>query len=60
MRLFYNFICFHLITNHFADPEQRISLANVAEHPWVVAEEGPIPPYLCWCGRNRIQRGMMP
>lgn len=42
------------------DPEQRISLANVAEHPWVVAEEGPIPPYLCWCERNKIQRGMMP
>uniref|UniRef100_A0A166DG72 non-specific serine/threonine protein kinase n=2 Tax=Daucus carota subsp. sativus TaxID=79200 RepID=A0A166DG72_DAUCS len=42
------------------DPDQRMSLANVAEHPWIVAEEGPIPPYLCWCERNSIQRGMMP
>ncbi|OAY71598.1 Serine/threonine-protein kinase GRIK2 [Ananas comosus] len=35
------------------DPEQRIKLRAVAEHPWVVQEEGPIPEYECWCRRDK-------
>ncbi|KAK2987759.1 hypothetical protein RJ640_016354, partial [Escallonia rubra] len=38
------------------DPGQRMTLENVAVHAWVVGEDGPIPQYLCWCKRNRMQR----
>ncbi|PIN14048.1 Serine/threonine protein kinase [Handroanthus impetiginosus] len=38
------------------DPRQRMILENVAQHAWVVGEEGPIPQYLCWCNRTRLQR----
>ncbi|KAK6926806.1 Protein kinase domain [Dillenia turbinata] len=38
------------------DPKQRMTLSNVAEHSWVIGDEGPIPQYLCWCKRNRLQR----
>ncbi|PSR89975.1 Serine/threonine-protein kinase [Actinidia chinensis var. chinensis] len=31
------------------DPMQRMKLEAVAEHAWVIGEEGPIPQYLCWC-----------
>ncbi|KAK4440750.1 Serine/threonine-protein kinase GRIK2 [Sesamum alatum] len=35
------------------DPRQRMTLESVAQHAWVVGEEGPIPQYLCWCKRQR-------
>ncbi|XP_047330431.1 serine/threonine-protein kinase GRIK1 [Impatiens glandulifera] len=35
------------------DPDKRMTLAIVAEHPWVIGEYGPIPQYLCWCKRKR-------
>ncbi|XP_059660588.1 serine/threonine-protein kinase GRIK2 isoform X2 [Cornus florida] len=38
------------------DPIQRMTLKAVAEHAWVVGEEGPIPQYLCWCNRNKLRR----
>nr|XP_029122914.1 serine/threonine-protein kinase GRIK2 isoform X4 [Elaeis guineensis] len=33
------------------DPKHRITLHALAEHPWVIGEEGPIPEYLCRCRR---------
>ncbi|XP_022756102.1 serine/threonine-protein kinase GRIK1-like isoform X2 [Durio zibethinus] len=38
------------------DPKQRMTLNAVAEHSWVIAEDGPIPQYLCWCKRNNHER----
>ncbi|KAI3450547.1 hypothetical protein Pfo_007212 [Paulownia fortunei] len=38
------------------DPRQRMTLENVAQHAWVIGEEGPIPQYLCWCKRSRLQK----
>ncbi|KAJ3700815.1 hypothetical protein LUZ61_004520 [Rhynchospora tenuis] len=38
------------------DPNQRITLQGVAEHPWVVGDLGPIPDYICTCRRNSIER----
>ncbi|KAF8395213.1 hypothetical protein HHK36_019156 [Tetracentron sinense] len=38
------------------DPKQRMTLDAVAEHCWVIGEGGPIPRYLCWCKRNRLQK----
>ncbi|KAK9279728.1 hypothetical protein L1049_013410 [Liquidambar formosana] len=37
------------------DPFQRLTLEAVAEHTWVIGEDGPIPQYLCWCKRNTLQ-----
>ncbi|KAL7198165.1 hypothetical protein ACSBR2_020648 [Camellia fascicularis] len=37
------------------DPRHRMTLGAVSEHAWVVGEEGPIPRYLCWCKRKRLQ-----
>lgn len=37
------------------DPNQRLTLQAVAEHPWVVGQTGPIPIYLCWCKRIRLE-----
>ncbi|KAL6967268.1 Serine/threonine-protein kinase grik2 [Sarracenia purpurea var. burkii] len=37
------------------DPKQRMTLEDVAEHTWVIGEEGPIPRYSCWCKRRRLQ-----
>ncbi|KAF8397671.1 hypothetical protein HHK36_016592 [Tetracentron sinense] len=37
------------------DPKQRMTLGAVAEYPWVVEEEGPIPQYLCWCKSNSFE-----
>ncbi|XP_042476827.1 serine/threonine-protein kinase GRIK2-like isoform X2 [Macadamia integrifolia] len=34
------------------DPKQRLSLDAVAQHPWVVGNEEPIPQYLCRCKRE--------
>ncbi|KAK1318074.1 Serine/threonine-protein kinase GRIK2 [Acorus calamus] len=34
------------------DPKLRITLHGVAEHPWVVSEEGPLPQFLCRCKRK--------
>uniref|UniRef100_A0A5B6YU04 non-specific serine/threonine protein kinase n=2 Tax=Davidia involucrata TaxID=16924 RepID=A0A5B6YU04_DAVIN len=38
------------------EPRQRLTLKAVAEHDWVIGEEGPIPQYLCWCKRNKSRR----
>lgn len=38
------------------DPNQRLTLEVVAQHPWVIGEEGPLPGFLCWCKRNSLQR----
>ncbi|KAL2557482.1 Serine/threonine-protein kinase GRIK2 [Forsythia ovata] len=38
------------------DPRQRMTLENVAEHAWVIGEEGPIRQYVCWCKHNRLRR----
>lgn len=38
------------------DPKQRMTLKDVAEHPWVIGEDGPIPEYMCCCKRNSSQR----
>ncbi|KAL3849432.1 hypothetical protein ACJIZ3_011314 [Penstemon smallii] len=38
------------------DPRQRMTLENVAEHAWVIGEEGPIPQYLCWCKQMQTQQ----
>ncbi|KAL4560918.1 hypothetical protein LXL04_033074 [Taraxacum kok-saghyz] len=35
------------------DPMERMSLKTVAEHPWVVGDEGRVPEFVCWCKRNR-------
>lgn len=37
------------------DPKQRIVLEDVAVHPWVVADEGPIPQFLCRCKRMNLK-----
>ncbi|KAG5515473.1 hypothetical protein RHGRI_036505 [Rhododendron griersonianum] len=37
------------------DPRERMTLEAVAEHPWFIGEEGPIPQYLCWCKRKKLQ-----
>ncbi|WOL19310.1 serine/threonine-protein kinase GRIK2 isoform X1 [Canna indica] len=29
------------------DPQNRITLHAVSEHPWVIEDEGPIPEYVC-------------
>uniref|UniRef100_A0A7N0V5M2 non-specific serine/threonine protein kinase n=1 Tax=Kalanchoe fedtschenkoi TaxID=63787 RepID=A0A7N0V5M2_KALFE len=34
------------------DPKERLTLKDVAEHPWVVSEDGPIPSYICWCKQS--------
>ncbi|XWS52675.1 hypothetical protein CRYUN_Cryun11dG0091300 [Craigia yunnanensis] len=38
------------------DPVERMTLNAVAEHSWVIGEDGPIPRYMCWCKRNSYQR----
>ncbi|KAL2471192.1 Serine/threonine-protein kinase GRIK2 [Abeliophyllum distichum] len=38
------------------DPLRRMTLEDVAQHAWVVGEEGPLPQFLCWCKRNRLHR----
>ncbi|KAL7594501.1 serine/threonine-protein kinase GRIK1 [Lactuca sativa] len=35
------------------DPTQRLTLGDVAVHPWVVLDEGPIREFKCWCKRER-------
>lgn len=35
------------------DPAHRLTLEAIAEHPWFVGEEGPLPQYPCWCKRDR-------
>ncbi|EOA24150.1 hypothetical protein CARUB_v10017384mg [Capsella rubella] len=34
------------------DPNQRMTLKAVAEHPWVTGEDGAISEYFCWCKRK--------
>ncbi|CAH1441613.1 unnamed protein product [Lactuca virosa] len=38
------------------DPMERMSLKTVAEHSWVMGDEGRVPEYVCWCKRNKLQR----
>ncbi|TYI80319.1 hypothetical protein E1A91_D05G080400v1 [Gossypium mustelinum] len=38
------------------DPKQRMTLNALAEHSWVIGEDGPIPQYLCWCTCNSYSR----
>lgn len=40
----------------FAEPNERLTLAAVAEHTWVIGEDGPIPQYLCWCKRKNLPK----
>ncbi|CAO2824544.1 unnamed protein product [Amaranthus hypochondriacus] len=37
------------------DPNQRLTLAMVGEHPWVIGEDGPLPEFSCWCKRTNVQ-----
>ncbi|XP_074294849.1 serine/threonine-protein kinase GRIK2-like [Silene latifolia] len=41
------------------DPKQRMTLEVVAEHPWVLGEDGPLPEFLCWCNQNGLQRDLL-
>ncbi|XP_058193296.1 serine/threonine-protein kinase GRIK1-like isoform X2 [Rhododendron vialii] len=36
------------------DPIHRMTLEAVADHAWVLGE-GPVPQYLCWCKRKKLQ-----
>ncbi|KAJ1409197.1 Serine/threonine-protein kinase, active site [Sesbania bispinosa] len=38
------------------DPKLRMTLGEVAEHSWVIGNDGPIGEYLCWCKRKSLQR----
>ncbi|KAG2673884.1 hypothetical protein I3760_13G110400 [Carya illinoinensis] len=38
------------------EPNMRLTLEAVAEHTWVIEEDGPIPHYLCWCKQKSLQR----
>ncbi|XP_075635221.1 serine/threonine-protein kinase GRIK1 isoform X1 [Castanea sativa] len=38
------------------EPNERLTLAAVAEHTWVIGEDGPIPQYLCWCKRKNLPK----
>ena len=40
----------------YADPAMRMTLEEVAEHSWVVGNDGRMPHYLCWCKRRRMSR----
>ncbi|XP_039125199.1 serine/threonine-protein kinase GRIK2-like [Dioscorea cayenensis subsp. rotundata] len=36
------------------DPKRRVTLNTVAEHPWVVREDGPLPRFSCRCKSRTI------
>ncbi|TKY67230.1 Serine/threonine-protein kinase GRIK2 [Spatholobus suberectus] len=36
------------------DPRLRMTLGDVAEHSWVIGDDGSIPEYLCWCRRKSL------
>ncbi|XP_040992570.1 serine/threonine-protein kinase GRIK1 [Juglans microcarpa x Juglans regia] len=38
------------------EPNMRLTLEAVAEHTWIIGEDGPIPQHLCWCKRKSLQR----
>ncbi|XP_019052845.1 PREDICTED: LOW QUALITY PROTEIN: serine/threonine-protein kinase GRIK1 [Nelumbo nucifera] len=38
------------------DPQHRLTLEAVEQHPWVIGEDGPIPRYICRCKRTSFQR----
>ncbi|PPD71891.1 hypothetical protein GOBAR_DD31209 [Gossypium barbadense] len=42
------------------DPKERMTLNDVAKHPWVIGKYGPIPQYMCWCKRNNTDEGRNP
>ena len=33
-----------------------MTLDAVANHTWVIGDDGSIPQYLCWCKRSSMQR----
>lgn len=39
-----------------AEPNQRMTLKAVAEHPWVTGEDGAVPEYFCWCKRKAEEK----
>ncbi|XP_038723965.1 serine/threonine-protein kinase GRIK2-like isoform X2 [Tripterygium wilfordii] len=38
------------------DPNQRLTLDEVAQHTWIIGADGPIPQYLCWCRRESLEK----
>ncbi|KAJ7964285.1 Protein kinase [Quillaja saponaria] len=38
------------------DPTQRMTLGDVAEHTWLIGDDGPIPHFLCWCKRKSLEK----
>ncbi|XP_027342634.1 serine/threonine-protein kinase GRIK1-like isoform X1 [Abrus precatorius] len=38
------------------EPELRMTLGDVAEHKWIIGNDGLIPDYLCWCKRKSLER----
>ncbi|KAF5744697.1 serine/threonine-protein kinase GRIK1 isoform X2 [Tripterygium wilfordii] len=38
------------------DPNQRLTLDEVARHAWIIGADGPIPQYLCWCRRKSLDK----
>lgn len=47
---------FEFFSMFFAEPNERLTLAAVAEHTWVIGEDGPVPQYLCWCKRKNLPK----
>ncbi|OIW15768.1 hypothetical protein TanjilG_04303 [Lupinus angustifolius] len=37
------------------DPRLRMTLSDVAEHRWIIGDDGPISQYLCWCKRKSLE-----
>ncbi|CAL0324219.1 unnamed protein product [Lupinus luteus] len=37
------------------DPRLRMTLSDVAEHKWIIGDDGPISQYLCWCKRKTME-----
>ncbi|CAN8255030.1 unnamed protein product [Cochlearia groenlandica] len=42
------------------DPNQRMTLKDVAEHLWVTGEDGAVPEYFCWCKRKTEEENEAP
>ncbi|XP_057454744.1 serine/threonine-protein kinase GRIK1-like [Lotus japonicus] len=37
------------------DPKLRMTLGDVANHAWVIGNDGPIAEYSCWCQRHSLE-----